>query len=416
VEANLLVICSDYPIEKENAEAKLLSFQLKSINKAFNNIILLPTVRIKKENIIPGLRHSVIYNFRQFKVLFLFYFLNNIHFLFNDIQKIKLSKIFIYSFIKSFTAYSKSIFIYTFLKDYLKTNNLIHNTSIYSFWFNDFTLGALLLKKQYPNIKIFTGAHGHDLFPERHIGKRIPYRETSINLLDQVIVCSNEGIKYLKSKYPKFKNKFKLVNSGINKKNFKVKTSDDGIFRILTLSRTSPVKRISYLLNTLKKIESFSDFKIEYFHIGGDNVKGESGLQNLKNLSRKLDFNRFKITFLGKISDLELETFFKESPIDVFLNVSSSEGTCLSLVEAMSYSIPVVVTSVGGNITIGNISDTCLNVNFSPDELYQYLKKINNDEEYREKLQSNSYNYWSSNHNSDILSLEINDIFQLICK
>ena len=27
-----------------------------------------------------------------------------------------------------------------------------------------------------------------------------------------------------------------------------------------------------------------------------------------------------------------------------------------------------------------------------------------------------SYNYWFSNHNSDILSIEINDIFQMICK
>ena len=274
----------------------------------------------------------------------------------------------------------------------------------------------LLLKKKFPELKVFSGAHGFDLFEERHIGKRIPFRELSISLIDKVIVCSNEGISYLIDKYPRFKNKFRLVNSGISKKNIMVKSSTDGIFRILTLSRTHPVKRISYLLKTLKKIESFSDFEIEYYHIGGDHDHGATGLQNLKNLSKKLDFKRFKINFKGQISDDDLNNFFKNFSIDVFLNVSSSEGTCLSLVEAMSYSIPVVVTSVGGNITIGNISDTCLNVNFSPDELYEYLKKIHNDQEYREKLQSNSYNYWSSNHNSNILSSEINDIFQLICK
>ena len=414
---NLIVICSDYPIVKENAESSLLGFQLDSIKNSFKKITLLPTDRVKKENVISGLEHEIIFDFRSFRIRSITNFFKYFNILNNDLKSLKMSNFYFSSLRRSISVYAKSIFMFTYLENYLKkSGSKIENTAIYSFWFNDSSLGALLLKKKFPELKIFCGAHGYDLFEDRHIGKRIPFRELSISLLDKVIVCSNEGITYLSEKYPRFKNKFRLVNSGIRKKKIRVKSSTDGIFRILTLSRTHPVKRISYLLRTLKKIESFSDFEIQYYHIGGDHVHGETGLQDLKDLSKKLDFKRFEINFLGQISDDDLNNFFKTSSIDVFLNISSSEGTCLSLVEAMSYSIPIVVTAVGGNITIGNVSNTCLNVNFSPDELYEYLKNIHNNQEYREKLQSNSYNYWFSNHNSDILSIEINNIFQLICK
>lgn len=412
---NLIVICSDYPVVKGNAEASLLKFQLDSISKIFKRIILLPTAKIKEKDVVCGRDHTIIFNLRKFRFLSIFNFIINFHFLVKDLKKINLSKSTISLTIRSITVYSKSIFLYTFLNDYIKRNNLKDNTAIYSFWFDDTTLGALILKKKYPNLKIFTGAHGHDLFPERHIGNRIPFRELSINLIDRVLVCSHEGINYLKNEYPDFEEKIKLLSSGITKKDFKSKSSGDNKFRLLTLSRTDPVKRISYLLKQLKSIEKISKFDIEYFHIGGDNVHGENSLQDLKNLSQNLNFKRFKINFLGKISDNDLNKFFRQSKIDVFLNVSSSEGTCLSLVEAMSYSIPVIVTKVGGNITIGNYMNTCLDVNFDYKDLYEYFEKIYLDNDYRENLKLKSYKYWSKYHDSEVLRNEIKSEFKKIC-
>lgn len=405
---NLIIICSDYPVANKNAESSLLKFQLNSIKNSFDRIILLPTVSMKNKKIIAGLDYKIILNFRSFKIMYIIYILKYIHFFFKDLKKIKFNKIYFKAAIKSFTAYYKSIFLHTFFVEYFKNKeNKIENTSIYSFWFSNVTFGALLLKIKYPKIKIISGAHGYDLFAERHVGNRIPFREKSIDLIDNVIVCSKEGIKYLKEKYPLYKQKFKLVNSGISNKKFKVKSSLDGVFRVLTLSRTHPVKRISFLLKALKEIEVFSDFKVEYTHIGGG-----PELKDLIKLVKELNFHKFKIKFLGKISDLDLENYFKNTPIDVFLNVSSSEGTCLSLVEALSYSIPVLVTRVGGNISIGKFCCTNLNPIIDPKELYSYFHQIQIDEEYREKLKSNSFNYWKKNHSSESLSPKIEKIFR----
>ena len=64
-------------------------------------------------------------------------------------------------------------------------------------------------------------------------------------------------------------------------------------------------------------------------------------------MKESLIFNRFKINFLGKISEVDKETFFKQNNIDVFLT-SKSEGTSVSVGEALNYSIPVILTKVGG--------------------------------------------------------------------
>ena len=81
----------------------------------------------------------------------------------------------------------------------------------------------------------------------------------------------------------------------------------------------------------------------------------------------------------------------------------------------MSYSIPVLVTKVGGNISIGNYCNTILSSNFNSNQLYNYMYDIHHSKEYREKLKSDSYNYWLKNHNSDTISLKIKKEFETIC-
>jgi len=40
--------------------------------------------------------------------------------------------------------------------------------------------------------------------------------------------------------------------------------------------------------------------------------------------------------------------YYASNPVDVFINTSSSEGLPVSIMEAMSFGIPVIATNVGG--------------------------------------------------------------------
>lgn len=67
--------------------------------------------------------------------------------------------------------------------------------------------------------------------------------------------------------------------------------------------------------------------------------KALSVLNNLPNVSYK---------FVGFLPNIEVYEFYKINKIDVFINVSDSEGIPVSIMEAMSFGIPVIATNVGG--------------------------------------------------------------------
>ena len=46
--------------------------------------------------------------------------------------------------------------------------------------------------------------------------------------------------------------------------------------------------------------------------------------------------------------NFEILDFYKNNYIDLFINLSYSEGIPVSIMEAMSYSIPTLATNVGG--------------------------------------------------------------------
>jgi len=410
---NLVVVCTNYPYLKGNAEYNLLNIQLNSFKNSFKNIFLLPTGRSKSE--YPQHKDKIFFNLRKptgtFLFKFLIYFFGHIGFLIREIRSINRIKR-LKKFKKSLFAYVKGIYLMVFLEYSLKKKGIhLSEVFIYSFWFDDYTLGALLFKLKHPTTKVITGAHGHDLYFERHPEKSIPFRYIAMELIDHIIPDSKEGAQYLKYNFPLFKHKVSHLNSGVKKKLKKSKPSNDGIFRILTLSRTDPVKRIDYLLNTLKKLEDLLEFEIQYFHIGD----GEE-LDELKKQSKCLKFEKFKIMFLGNLKDNDLKVFFENKPIDVFLNVSSSEGTSMALIEALSYAIPSVVTNVGGNKIIGSYCKTMLPLNFTPDDLLEYFKKIHYDSSYRDQLSKQSYSYWLNNHDANGIHNEINKIFKETAK
>jgi glycosyltransferase involved in cell wall biosynthesis len=68
---------------------------------------------------------------------------------------------------------------------------------------------------------------------------------------------------------------------------------------------------------------------------------------------------------------------YRDNPVDVFVNVSESEGLPVSIMEAQSFGIPVVATAVGGvpeivNDTTGHLLDA----NPGPDDVAQAVWRL----------------------------------------
>lgn len=52
--------------------------------------------------------------------------------------------------------------------------------------------------------------------------------------------------------------------------------------------------------------------------------------------------------FVEYLNNEEVYTFYRNNRVDVFLNVSESEGVPVSIMEAMSCHIPTIAPDVGG--------------------------------------------------------------------
>jgi hypothetical protein len=86
-------------------------------------------------------------------------------------------------------------------------NLIASETTLYSYWFDEFAYSIALLKKQVPEFMAITRAHGWDVYFERHPNNYLPLRKYTLNNLDQCLVVSDFGKQYLKNKFQGFDNK-----------------------------------------------------------------------------------------------------------------------------------------------------------------------------------------------------------------
>ena len=118
-----------------------------------------------------------------------------------------------------------------------------------------------------------------------------------------------------------------------------------------------------------------------------------------------------EVDLKGQVAHQDVLAWFKENPADVFINVSSSEGLPVSIMEAFSYGIPAIATAVGGMPEI--VAGDCgllLEPNFKPEELGAILEEwdVSNTERRGAALDKQRTEY-SSVRNQKAFANQINE-------
>ena len=101
----------------------------------------------------------------------------------------------------------------------------------------------------------------------------------------------------------------------------------------------------------------------------------------MNDLSNAINNKRqgLKVILHGYVSNQSLINFYQNQHVDLFVNVSSSEGLPVSIMEALSFGIPVIATDVGGTSEL--VSDKVgelISSTFSSDSLGQNIEKLLN--------------------------------------
>ncbi len=221
----------------------------------------------------------------------------------------------------------------------------LNKTVFYSYWCDDAALGIALAHSQNNAVKGVCRIHRWDVYFEESAVNYLPFRHFIGYHLKKIYSISQDGIEYAVDRWKVNRSHFELSRLGIDNDHGPVQPKVDGVFRIVSCSNLIRVKRVGLIADALQEI---TDHRIEWTHIGNGPLR-EDLEEKVKMLQENITVN-----LVGRLPNKEVYELYESICPDLFINVSSSEGVPVSIMEAMSYGIPVLATDVGGNGEIVN--------------------------------------------------------------
>ncbi len=226
--------------------------------------------------------------------------------------------------------------------DYIKSvrKKMGEEVVLYTYW-NDYSVMSLSLIKQ-PKDKLVSRTHRIELYEREQNGYYLPLKEISNKKTDLIAFISEEGKEYF-SKNFNTNAKKEVFYLGVNKQDINGFNKNKNELNLYSFSYIVPVKRIDRIIDSLEKIPG--DIYVNWTHIGNGVLYDE-----IKNRAEEKLGSKANITFkfVGAMENSSALKYIDEQKFDLLINTSESEGIPVTMMEAMSFGIPVLGLDVGG--------------------------------------------------------------------
>lgn len=285
------------------------------------------------------------------------------------------------------------------IRNWLKSEGVLPGQgegALYAYRFEYQPYIGLILKQALPNYVTLARGHGFDLYEFRR-GGYIPLREYLLDNLDYTVMIANNGINYLSEKYPGYTSKVVLSRLGTTDYGLGPVPEPNDPIRIVSCSGIIDLKRIELIVEALALIK---DAEVVWDHYG-DGPK-RSIVEALAN--RKLG-QTIHYKFHGNIDNASLMKIYSKVPYHVFINVSTSEGVPVSIMEALSFGIPTIATDVGGTneIVFDQRNGLLLPADFELKQLVKYILEIYQDTlSSKCRFRHEARKTWAENYSADV--------------
>ena len=245
---------------------------------------------------------------------------------------------------------------------------------------------SLLIKKT-----IFIGGIRSSFLPK----KKIFLNRAACNLLNKKTVINNfSGVEFLKKH--KFNiSKLEVIPNGIEVPINEVIKDDENIVKILSVGRFDVSKDYYTSLDVIAELLKVSKQKIEYTIVGYGEL--ENDIRTI--IENKKMGNNVKVV----INPSNIDDYYRNA--SVFLQSSIFEGMSNTLMEAMTFSLPIITTDVGDSkilVKNGDNGYVCEPKNRS--QILEKLRILVKDEKKRVQYGENSYKRILNDFSIDVFS------------
>jgi len=216
---------------------------------------------------------------------------------------------------------------------------------VYCYWSNWSLRAFAMAKRRNPNLsfKLITRSHRVDLYAYAMPGGYMPFRHGFHRQVDAYYPISRDGERYLSKHYGVPAEKIKIHRLGVPKRaisDSEVSIVPDGI-KLISVSYAKRVKRLDRIVDAIALIHrKCPETKVSWVHIGGGEL--------LPEIQKYALSHGVECEWLGMQSNEFVLKYLSKAQGAIFVNVSDSEGVPVSIMEALSFGIPVVATDVGG--------------------------------------------------------------------
>lgn len=265
----------------------------------------------------------------------------------------------------------------------------IRETVFYTYWCNTYTLSLAFLKEANPNLKFVSRAHQADVYLQVAQKAKTSFYDLKLKMLLKLFVISEHGAGYLAKKYPEHFSKIKRAYLGVED-NGENPVNNAIPFTIVSVSKFGDNKRVFRIPEILNQL----DFPVKWVHFGwggADDVGKVSGaIARLnKNVTAEL---------AGMMPNNEILDYYRNNPVNLFINVSVIEGLSFAAIEALSFGIPLLLTNTNAAPELIGGNGFVVPVNFRAEEVASLITQIHDSDQH--VMRDRSRNMFLDNFNA----------------
>lgn len=266
------------------------------------------------------------------------------------------------------------------------------NSIYYSYWLNSSAIGLCLRKETRGKGCYIARGHGSDVFFDA-FNAYLPYRSCLSKSLDGLFLISEAGKTFM-AKLPETNmERIHVSRIGAIKLFENEYRQFESLYTLVSCSNLVELKRVDKIINVISQLKRV---KVKWVHFG-DGVE----MEKLKHLAEE-KLKHVEYSFNGHVKNNDIQAFYAQHQVDLFLNLSASEGIPVSIMEAAAYGIPTLAGRVGGIPELVNNSNGILVEVDESDEaiaakLEDFLLLPENDRKNKGRL---AYETWKKNYDA----------------
>ncbi|NHA66686.1 glycosyltransferase [Phycicoccus flavus] len=215
---------------------------------------------------------------------------------------------------------------------------------VYSYWLYVTAFEAVLLRRALGErvALAVSRAHRYDVVKEVNAVGFLPQRRLLLEGLDRVHPVSDQGRDSLVDDVPDLADRVTVRRLGVAPPLGRGPRTLRPRLEVVSCSSLKPVKQVPLLLDALALLHG-RGVPVRWTHFGGDGA----ALDRLREAAgRALPADA--VALRGHLANAEVLEHYASAPVSVFVNVSTSEGVPVSVMEAMAHGVPAVATAAGG--------------------------------------------------------------------